>query len=281
MKKFFAAAILAFSMVGCSKVPAGNVGVKVYLLGGAKGVDSEVLGTGRYWIGINEELYLFPTFQQNYTWTKEVVEGDPADESITFQTSEGMEVNADLGISYTLDPLKISNIFQKYRKGVDEITDIYLRNYVRDSLNSHASKLPIESVYGSGKTDLIQKVEEDVRHQVSPEGIIVDRIYLVGSLRLPATVVTALNAKIEATQKAQQRENEVAQATAEANKVVAAATGEANAKKLLAEAEANANRTVAASVTDELIRYEQVKKWNGALPTTQLGANSGTLFTVK
>jgi hypothetical protein len=58
MKKLLLAAMLMASVVGCSKVPAGNVGVKVYLLGTNKGVDHEVLGVGRYWIGFNEELYL-------------------------------------------------------------------------------------------------------------------------------------------------------------------------------------------------------------------------------
>ena len=43
--------VMAVSYSGCTKVPAGNVGIKVYLLGGAKGVESEVLGVGRYWIG--------------------------------------------------------------------------------------------------------------------------------------------------------------------------------------------------------------------------------------
>lgn len=31
---------------GCSRVPPGHVGVKVYLLGGEKGVDTEDLGGG-------------------------------------------------------------------------------------------------------------------------------------------------------------------------------------------------------------------------------------------
>lgn len=57
-------ALLSSLNMGCSKVEAGHVGVKVYLLGRDKGVDSEVLGVGRYWIGWNEDLYLFPTYQQ-------------------------------------------------------------------------------------------------------------------------------------------------------------------------------------------------------------------------
>jgi hypothetical protein len=34
------------TLAACSKVPAGNVGIKVYLLGGDKGVDHEELGPG-------------------------------------------------------------------------------------------------------------------------------------------------------------------------------------------------------------------------------------------
>ena len=60
--------LLPFITTGCSKVEAGYVGVKVYLLGGSKGVDSEVVGVGRYWVGWNEELYKFPTFQQTVVW---------------------------------------------------------------------------------------------------------------------------------------------------------------------------------------------------------------------
>ena len=41
-------------------------------------------------------------------------------------------------------------------------------------------------------------------------------IYTIGDFRLPPRVVEAINAKIEATQLAQQRENEVREAEAEA-----------------------------------------------------------------
>lgn len=92
-------------VTACSKVPAGNVGVKVYLLGGNKGVDSEELGVGRYWIGMNEELYLFPTFTQNTSW-----EGR---DMIGFQTKEGMVVSAPIGMSYRVDPTKVTLLFQK------------------------------------------------------------------------------------------------------------------------------------------------------------------------
>lgn len=256
----------AMSSIGCSKVPAGNVGVKVYLLGQNKGVDSEELNPGRYWIGINEELYLFPTFTQNYVWTQSATEGSPNDESISFQTREGLSVNADVGISYHINPEKVSTVFQKYRKGVAEITDVYLRNMVRDALVQAGSTRAIESVYGEGKAELLGTVEQAVQAQCSPIGIEVEKISFIGDFRLPESVTRAINAKIEATQKAQQRENEVAEAKAAADKVRAEAAGTADALLTTAKAQAEANKILAASITPELVQYESIRKWSGTMP---------------
>lgn len=267
MKKILILALLVLT-AACSKVPAGNVGIKAYLLGGDKGVDIEELGPGRYWIGINQELYLFPTFTQNYTWTKECVDGDCGNEELGFQTVEGLAVTADVGISYRIDPDKAALIFQKYRKGVSEITDLYLRNMVRDSLVKNASGMRVESVYGSGKTALIEKVQSDVTAQVGPLGIVVEKIYWVGELRLPEVVAQSINAKIKATQMAEQRRNEVEQSKAEADKQIEAARGEAEAKLAVARADAEAIliKGNALSQNPHVIEMTAIEKWNGVLP---------------
>lgn len=255
-------ALLGFVfLVGCSRVPAGHVGVKVYLLGSNKGVDHEVLPVGRYWIGWNEQLFLFPTYQQNYVWTQSVHEGAEHDESITFQTREGLTVNMDVGISYSLDPAKIAIVFQKYRRGIEEITDTFLRNYVRDAINEVGATLAVEEVYSTKKEQLLKSVEAKVRAAVQPDGILLDKIYIVGAMRLPENVITALNSKIAAIQKAQQTENEVVQAKAEAEKAIAEAKGVAES-----------NRVKQISISDVLIRYEAVRKWDGHLPQVSSGA---------
>jgi regulator of protease activity HflC (stomatin/prohibitin superfamily) len=259
-KSLIVVALLLVVVAGCSKVPAGHVGVKVYLLGTDKGVDHEELGVGRYWIGINEELYLFPTFQQNYVWTQNKDEGSPNNESFTFQTIEGLSVGADIGISYHIDPSKVGIIFQKYRRGVDEITDVFLRNMVRDALNNLASKLQIESIYGAGKQELMENVQTAVSEQVKEQGIVVDKIYAIGNFRLPQQVTNALNAKIEATQRAQQRENEVQEARAQAEKAKAEAEG-IRVKQQLENS----------TLTPQILQKMWIEKWNGELPTLMAG----------
>jgi regulator of protease activity HflC (stomatin/prohibitin superfamily) len=269
---------LAITQGGCSRVPPGNVGILVNNLGSEKGVEATETGVGYVWVGPFRNLYLFPTFTQNYTWTKSPEEGRPTNESITFQTMEGMTVDADVGITYHIEKDKAAVLFATYRKGIDEITDIYMRNMVRDALVTNASSLTVDAIYGNGKAALIKSVEDHVAMQLAPRGIIVERVYWIGTVRLPEAVIAALNAKIQATQMAQQRENEVAQARAEAQKVVetakgeaasriARATGEAQAITVQAEAQAKANELLAKSLTPDLVKYRAIDKWTGAVPT--------------
>jgi regulator of protease activity HflC (stomatin/prohibitin superfamily) len=238
-------------LAACSKVPAGNVGVKFQMYGDDKGSLQE-LPPGRYWVGWGYEMYTFPTFTQTYTFTRSPAEGRPVDESISFQTAQGLTVNADVGITYHIDPAKVTLIFQKYRKGIDEITD-----------------LDIESVYGKGKASLIEAVQRDVSEEVGAVGIDVEKIYWIGELRLPENVVQSINAKIQATQMAEQRQNEVAQAQAEAQKVEAEAQGRAQAQLTIAEAEAKAIslKGEALRQNPNVVQMSAIEKWDGHLPT--------------
>lgn len=273
MKKILLALVI-LSLAACSGVPSGYTGIKVNLLGSDKGVDSQELGTGRYWIGMNEKLFIFPMFTQTQVWTKDKNEGSPNDDSITFQTVEGLEVNADLGITYSLDPKKVTTIFQKYRKGIEEITNTVLRSMVRDAVINAASSKQIESVYGLKKADLIKEVEDTVRKQCADVGIIVEHIYWIGSLRLPPSIVNSINAKAAATQMTAQREQEIQQSKAEAEKLVAEAQGKADAQLAIAKANAQAINVEGDALRNNpsVIELRKMERWDGKLPQIVGGA---------
>lgn len=245
-------------------IQPGYVGVVVDLLGDSKGVEAKELHVGMHWIAPWKTVYQFPIFEQNDTW-----EGDR--EGFHFQTSEGMAVSADIGITYHLRPDSIPTIFQRYRRGMDEITHVFIRNYIRDAINKSASRTRIEDLY-SGKEGFFEDVEAHVKSDLAPIGIEISRIYLIGRFHFPPTVIAALNAKIEAMQRAQQRENELREAEAEAKKQIAKAEGQAKCLLLQAESEAKANLVLAKSVTAELISWQSVQKWDGKLPTVTSGA---------
>lgn len=274
--------IMVSGLTGCfEKVPAGYTGVKVYLLGANKGVsNTEALGVGRYWIGWNEELHLFPTFVQTYIWTSDKNEQSPINEEITFQDKNGLEIKTDLGLAYRIKEESASLLFQRYQRKLKDFTNVILRGAIRDSFSKNASTMDISEIYGPGKAQLLTKVIKDINDKYG-QFLAEINIYLVGSMRLPGVVQTALDAKIKATQVAIQRENEVAEAKAQANKDVAIAEGQARAILTRAEAEAKANKIVAASLTPELIKAKQIEKWNGENSKVITGNGGGVLVNMQ
>lgn len=265
-------AALAMSAVACTKVPAGNVGIKFDLYGGDKGVTGEVVGPGKYWLGWNEEMFIYPTFSQTSQWTADSRHGSETDESITFQDRDGTQMNADVGLTYAIAADKADTLFEKFRKGTDEITDIYLRNMVRDAMNNEAAKMEVTEIYGAGKEQLMARVSELVKSQVAPFGINIEKVYLMGAIRLPPAITQSINAKTEATQKALTRENELQTAKAQAEIEREKARGEADARLIAAKAEAEANRMITASISQTLVDYKALDRWNGTLPQVTGGA---------
>lgn len=271
-KLFLLGLVLVMGLTACTKVPPGYVGIKAYSVGTEQGVDHEVVGPGRYFSSPNSEYFLYPVFQQTYVYTRSKDEGNVIDESFTFQTREGLEIGADIGVSFHVDLNKVSVLFQKYRNGIHEIIASPVRGVIRDAFNMEASKVDVEYAYGEGKSKLIDSVQMYVQAYFKPLGIIIDKVYLVGSFRLPQTVVNALNSKIEAKQIAAQTQNEVAQAEAEANKQIAKARGDSSSMVIRALGEAQAMEAKNKKITALLVEFEKMKKWDGKLPQVTGGS---------
>ncbi len=260
------------TLVGCSQVPAGYRGVIVNLYGSDKGVSEQSVGVGRYYLGWNSELYLFPTFLQNYSWKDE--------QAITMQTSEGLSIRTDAGITYNIQPDNVVKVFTKYRLGIEEITNTFLHNMVRDAMNEVSSTMTVEQIYGAQKEQFISKVNAIVKREAAANGIDVDKIYLVGSFILPSNVIDSINSKIQASQNAMKVENEVATSRAEAQKTIVEA--EARGRQILinAESQAKANKILADSLTAEFVSYQAILKWNGQLPK-MMGTQATPFVNIK
>ena len=230
---------------------------------------------------MNENLYIFPTFVQSYTWTASLNEGKAQDESMAFQTKDGMKFSVDVGISYSISKENVGKVFQKYRKGVDEITDVVLRNMVRDAFTKESAKYTADEAYSTAKVAMMDSIQAGVIREAAAVGITVTKVYYVSDMRPPQTMVQAMNDKIAATQKAQQVENQVREAKAQADKEVATAEGHAKAILIEATAQAQANKLLAASVTPTLVEIKKVEKWNGVNSQVLSGSGTGMMINVK
>ena len=262
----------AYALLSITTVPAGYVGVRVNLYAD-KGVDNEVVGTGRYFVGINEQLYRFPTFNQLISYE------DP----FTFQTSDAMDVRARVGVEYNINPEKTATIFQTYRKGIEDITEINLRQYISDALIKHAAGMDINALTQGGKTALLDGVLKELRSKLDPVGIRIVKLSWVTDLIYPEQVKESINAKIEATQRALLRENEVAQSKAEAQKRIEEARGIAESTRLRAQAEADAIAIKAKALRDnpDVIQLNAIEKWDGKLPQMMTGNASVPFVAIK
>ena len=89
-------------------------------------------------------------------------------------------------------------------------------------------------------------------------------------MKLPPQVVDALNSKITATQKAEQSENELRMAEADAKKTIAWAQGEKAKIELQTQA-----------LTPMYIQKMWIEKWNGVVSTTQLSGGAVPMVNLK
>lgn len=261
-----------YVLVNLQTVQAGYVGVRVNLYAD-KGVQNEVSGTGRYFLGMNERMYQFPTFNQLKDYS------DP----FSFQTSDAMDITAKIGVEYNIDPTKAAVVFATYRKGIDEITDVNMRQYISDGLIKLAATMDINKLTQGGKTTLLDGVTKELRSKLDPVGIRVVKLSWMSDLRYPESVRQSINAKIEATQRALLRENEVAQSKAEAEKARVAAQGEADAQLTRARAEAEAIAIKAKALRDnpDILQLNAIEKWDGKLPVYMVDGAATPFISVK
>ena len=274
--KYIIGIVIAFFLTSllttCVRVEAGYVAVKVSKYGDDQGVDLETKGPGIHWGSYNTSFHKFPTFTQNVTYTSE-------GGAFAFQTKEGMKVATDVGLSFSVPAGEAAKVFQKYRRGVVELTDTYLRNMVRDALNVAGSTIAVEDAYGEGKAAFIASIEKSVSEQAAKVGVLVEKVFFVNDLKLPNEVVQSINAKMAANQKAAQKQNEKAQAEADAAKVVATAQGDKDAAILRAEGEAEALNKIGEALrkNSDVVQLKAIEKWKGEVPQ-YMGGNAPIPF---
>lgn len=269
--------VLSF-VLGCTRVEPGYVGIKVNYGGGDRGVQDFPAVTG--WVfyapGFST-VFEWPTFMQTAVWTRDKEEGSESNEEITFNTKEGLVVSGDISLSYQLLPQKVPAFYVKFRTDdLDVFTHGFLRNVARDAFNEVGSRYTVEQVYGEKKEEFLKNVRDLVNSQVLQYGVFIQQFGFTGAMRIPSTVKSALDAKIQAIQDAIRAENQVRQAEAEAKQKIARAEGEAIA-----------NQKLAASITPQLLEWRRlaiseqtVSRWNGVRPQVE-GAGANLLFSIK
>ena len=181
---------------------------------------------------------------------------------------------ADLTVTYQIQPEKSVWIYTN----VTDIKNLVSDALVASAVKSAMSELSPQDVTNRTKIEpLVQtKLAESLNQKYGEDVVFVNKV-VINNMDFEDAYNTAIQEKSIAQQNAakQKIENEAAIAKAEAEKQVAITNAEAEAQKtaIEAEAQANANKMLAESLSDTLIRYQEMQKWNGALPQ-YVGGNS-------
>jgi regulator of protease activity HflC (stomatin/prohibitin superfamily) len=266
-----------FAFVGCERIDAGHVGVKVNLYGDGKGVDDVTEVTG--WVfynPISTKIVEFPTFMQHkeYKLDKE----NEVDESFVVNSKDGSEFHVSPLLNYSVRRERVPYIFAKYRVELSMIESGFLKTAVYDAFRVVANSYTADALI-SNRQEFEKKVREVLVSQLEPEGFTLSQF--TSNLIYPQTFKKAIEAKNNAVQTALTAENQVKTAEAEAKIKIARAEGSAKAMLTQARAEAEANQLKQRTLTPMLIQQQWIEKWNGKLPTTMLGDKSTPMIGIK
>ena len=128
--------LLFFSntIVKVTRIDAGYTGVEINLAGTQLGAADIPVRTG--WVlysPLCTQIIEFPTFVQTVKWTRDFNEGRPINEEMGFNSKEGIQIYADVSLSYAIEPAKVPEFYVKYRANdLDLFTHGILRDIVRN-----------------------------------------------------------------------------------------------------------------------------------------------------
>ena len=233
-------ALLVISITSCSeRIDAGYEGILVKQYGSEKGVQNATLVTGRVWYNpVTEDVIEYPIFFQTADY-----------EAFTVNAKDGSIFDVDPMLNYRVKAGKSPEIFVKYRKSVKELETSVLLTYVKDVFKNVFNEYTTDDIL-SKRTEFDKKVTDILTKELEKEGFEIGP--LTFGLRYPESVTNAINAKNTAVQRAQQKENELRLAKADADILVTRAKGEAEA-----------NMIKQRTLTPMIIQQMFIEKWDG------------------
>lgn len=249
------------------KIPVWNVGIKVNMYWDWKWVSIYTLKTGRNWYNpITNDVYTYPIFVQQKEYNK-----------VSFQDIDGLVITSNIGMDYQFKEESVPKLFESYRQSADNITSQLMSTWLKSSVNRASSKFKVDELYWPKKEEFRLAVLESIKKDFDDKWILVQNIYFIWDMALPPQVMTRINAKIEATQTAMQKENELRAVEAEAQKQIAEAKWISESTLIKAQAEAEAikikTQAIMSQGWQEYVQLQAIEKWNGVLPVTTLGNN--------
>ncbi|MCQ2464263.1 MAG: prohibitin family protein [Oscillospiraceae bacterium] len=255
-----AAAVIAVIAV-CSSVaivPAGHTGVVLTL--------GKVSSTS-YQEGFHLKA---PFIQQIEVMSNKI---QVYETSATAVSKDLQSVSSNIAVNYKISSDQSAKIYQTIGR---EYESIILMPAVQESMKSVTAKYTAEELI-TERAVVGEEIKNTLENKVKDYGIIIEKFNIVNF-----DFSSEFNAAIEAKQVAEQnllktkteQQQAIVIAEAEAKKKTIAAEAQAKATLTEANAQAEANNLLNNSLSELIIKYEQIEKWNGELPKVMSDAAS-------
>lgn len=249
--------LLILGILSVHVIPTGYTGVKTSF--GQIQQEPIQSGTVNFTIPFVESIHKVNNKQQDKRIEAQIW-GEASDKTPVYAS--------DVMVTYQVLPEKSAWICAN----VSDIKNLIGEELVASAIKSAMVELTPGEVTARTKIEpLVQQKLSESLTQKYGEGVVFVHKVVINDMDFEEAYNAAIQQKSIAQQNAdrQKIENAAAIAKAEADKQVAITNAEAEAQKtaIKAAAQAEANKKIAESLSDTLIEYQTIQKWDGKLPT--------------
>ena len=260
------------------KISPGYAGV-IYNMNG--GVEDSVLSQGYHIVAPWKKVIEYPVSTETVYYTKSSDGKSHSDSSINVNTKDGKQVNVSVTYSFHMDVEKLPAIFTKFRgRSTEYIEAGYVKNEMYQAINEVTSQYSLMDLVGDKRPEINAKVFDKFRNSLIEFGIVIETFNLSDVVPDEQTK-EAIQKVVNAQNVYEQAKIEKQTAEVEAEKARIQAKGKADAMIIEAEGQAKANALLQQSLSDNVIRQHAIEKWDGKLPTYQLGGSTDSLINLK
>jgi len=246
--------VLVFVFISCfGAVPTGHRGI-VLRWSAATG---RVLGQGIYVVFPIAERVVLMSVQVKAHVTKSAA-----------ASKDLQNVTTSVTLNFAVEPDKAATLFRDV--GVD-FERIIITPAIQEAVKAATAGFDAEKLIVE-RPLVKEKISEFLRGRLTQHGVIVDAVSITDFSFSPE-FTAAIEAKVTATQKALEAENNLKRVEFEAKQRIAQAQGEAEAIRIQAQA-------IQTQGGRSYVDLKWIDKWNGTLPTTVLGSGATPMIVM-
>lgn len=246
------ALLLIVGLVGvgicAERVPAGYVGV-VYSMSG--GVEDEVLNQGWHIVSPTKKVMEFTVSEEQLVLTEK--------EAFPVSTSDNANIDISFQMSYYFIEDKVPEIYERF-KGMDgeKIIDTRVKTVLKSKISEVTANYSMMDIYSGERATINKEIKKYLDAELGERyGITVTEASII-DVHPDAQLQKTIDERVTAMQKKQQAQAEQETVKVKSETKLIEAQAEADAKIIAAEAEAKANKIIANSITDELLKMEEM-----------------------